>query len=105
MRPASIIAGLSMLALVDTATAWDCKFRAERSGAVDVAGVQKIVLRTGAGELEVNGRDGTTRVSASGTACASSQELLDAMQISVRREGNTAYVETNIPIDKLRTMS
>jgi hypothetical protein len=105
MRPASVIAGLSLLALVDSASAWDCEFSAQRAGAVDVAGVQKVVLRTGAGELEVNGRDGAARVSASGTACASSQELLDAMQISVRREGNTAFVETNIPIDKLRTLN
>jgi hypothetical protein len=105
MRPASIIAGLSLLALADSASAWECRFSAQRSGAVDVAGAQKIVVRAGAGELEVNGRDGTARISASGTACASSQELLDAMQISVRREGNIAFVETNIPIDKLRTMS
>jgi hypothetical protein len=106
MRPASIIAGLSLLALADPAAAWgDCKFRAERSGTIEVAGAQKIVMRTGAGELEVNGRDGASRISASGTACASSQELLDAMQISVRREGNTAFVETNIPIDKLRDQS
>jgi hypothetical protein len=105
MRPASVIAGLSLLALAGSASAWECEFRAQRSGAVDVAGVQKIVMRTGAGELEVNGRDGAPRISASGNACASSQELLDAMQISVRREGNTAYVDTNIPIDKLRTLS
>jgi hypothetical protein len=105
MRPAFIIAGLSLLALVDTATAWECEFRAERSGAIDVGGVQKIVLRTGAGELELNGRDGASRISASGTACASSQELLDAMQISVRREGSTAWVETNIPVEKLKTLS
>ena len=105
MRPAFIIAGLSLLALAGSASAWECEFRAQRSGDVDVAGAQKVVMRTGAGELEVNGRDATSRVSASGNACASSQELLDAMQISVRREGTTAYVETNIPIDKLKTMS
>jgi hypothetical protein len=105
MRPASIIAGFSLFVLAGSAFASDCQFRAQRSGAVDVAGVQKIVMRTGAGELEVNGRDGASGISASGDACASSQELLDAMQISVRREGAIAYVDTNIPVDKLRTLS
>jgi hypothetical protein len=103
MRASSVIAGFSLLALAQSVYAWDCRFRADRSGAIEVAGAQSIVMRTGAGELEVHGREGATRISATGEACASSQELLDALQISVRREGNVAYVETNIPIDKVKS--
>jgi hypothetical protein len=84
------------------ASEWQCKFKADRAGGIDVAGARRVVLRTGAGDLEVRGRSGGTRIQASGVACASTQELLDATNISVRREGDTAYVETAIPTEKLR---
>lgn len=75
----------------------ECRFRAERTDAADTAGVHKVVIRAGAGNLKVNGRAGATRVEARGIACAGKQELLDASQISVRREGDVVLVETAIP--------
>jgi hypothetical protein len=82
-----------------TALAWgdDCKLRADRAAGVDAKGVEKVVLRTGAGDLKVVGRGNAVRIEARGTACARKQELLDATQISVRREGNVVYVETDMP--------
>lgn len=82
-----------------TALAWgdDCKFRAERAGGVDAKGIEKVVIRTGAGDMKVIGRTTAVRVEARGTACAGKQELLDASQINVRREGNVVYVETAMP--------
>ena len=76
-----------------------CEFRAERKAGIDAAGVTKIVLRTGAGDLNVNGRANTTRIEAHGTACAAKQALLDKVQLSVRREGNVVYLETQMPED------
>ncbi len=82
-----------------TAFAWgdDCKFRADRAGGVDAKGVEKVIVRTGAGDMKVVGRGNAVRIEARGTACAAKQELLDATQINVRREGNVVYVETDLP--------
>ena len=91
---------LTLVALLPAAAlAWgdDCELRAERSGAIDTKGAGKIVIRAGAGNLKVTGRNGSSRVEASGQACASKQALLDAVQISVRREGDVVYVETTLP--------
>jgi DUF4097 and DUF4098 domain-containing protein YvlB len=82
-----------------TAFAWGdgCKLRADRAGGVDAKGVEKVVVRAGAGDMKVIGRGNAVRIEARGVACAAKQELLDATQISVRREGNVVYVETNLP--------
>jgi len=82
-----------------TAFAWGdgCEFRADRAGGVDAAGIEKVVIRAGAGDMKVVGRSNAVRVEARGTACASTQELLDSTNISVRREGNVVYVETDLP--------
>jgi hypothetical protein len=82
-----------------TALAWgdECKFRAERAAGVDAKGLEKVVIRAGAGDMKVVGRASAVRVEARGTACAGKQQLLDASQISIRREGNVVYVETTLP--------
>jgi len=82
-----------------TALAWgdDCKFHADRAGGVDAKGIEKVVIRAGAGDMKVVGRSNAVRVEARGTACAGTQALLDGSQITVRREGNVVYVETTLP--------
>lgn len=77
----------------------DCKFRADRAAGVDAKGVEKVVVRAGAGELKVVGVTNAVRIEARGKACADSQKTLDASQISARREGNVVYVETQLPQD------
>ena len=104
MRARYIRSGLVLLALAPGATlAWggDCKFSANRAGGVDAQGVEKVVIRAAAGDLKVVGGARNVRIEARGTACASSQDLLDQTQISVRREGNTVYVETGMPQDNI----
>ncbi|MEO8063429.1 MAG: DUF4097 family beta strand repeat-containing protein [Pseudomonadota bacterium] len=81
-----------------TAFAWGgCEFRADRGAGVDAKGVEKVVIRAGAGDMKVVGRTNAVRIEARGVACAAKQELLDRTQISVRREGNVVYVETELP--------
>jgi DUF4097 and DUF4098 domain-containing protein YvlB len=81
-----------------TALAWgDCEFRADRAAGIDAKGVEKVVIRAGAGDMKVVGRGNAVRVEARGVACAAKQELLDRTQITVRREGNVVYVETDLP--------
>jgi hypothetical protein len=93
---------LILLALAPaTALAWGdgCKLRADRAAGVDAKGVEKVVIRSGAGDMKVVGRGNAVRIEARGTACAAKQDKLDATQISVRREGNVVYVETTLPQD------
>src|SRR5688572_28314450 len=88
-------------ALPQTALAWGwgehCKFEAERAAAIESKGVEKVVIRAGAGDLHVTGRADALRIAARGKACAPKQELLDRAQITVRREGNVVYIETDLP--------
>lgn len=95
---ALLVLGLSA-AMAPLAHADDCHFKADRAGGVDAKGVEKVVIRAGAGDLKVVGRSNATRIEARGVACAGKQELLDQTQVSVRREGNTVYVETTLPQD------
>lgn len=91
---------LLLLALAPAVTlAWgdDCKFRADRAGGVDAKGVEKVVIRAGAGDMKVVGRANAVRIEARGTACAANQGLLDVTKINVRREGNVVYVESALP--------
>jgi hypothetical protein len=78
----------------------NCDFRADRSAGVDAAGVVRIVIRAGAGDLKVRGAAEARRIDAKGTACAGKQALLDQLQVTVRREGNVVYVETKLPQDQ-----
>jgi hypothetical protein len=94
------LAAIPVLVVSQAGSASACEFRADRAGAIDTQGVQKIVVRTGAGDLKVRGREGA-RIEAKGQACASSQALLDAVSVSVRREGTTAFVESVIPVEML----
>lgn len=92
--------GWILLALTPAASfGWgdDCKFAAERAAGVEAAGVEKVIIRAGAGDMKVVGRANAVRIEARGAACAARQELLDATQVSVRREGNVVIVETALP--------
>ena len=93
---------LTLLALGPaTAFAWgdECRYKADRAGGVDARGLEKVVIRTGAGDMKVVGNAAAVRVEARGVACASSESALEKAQISVRREGNVAIVETLLPQD------
>lgn len=95
-----IKSGWILLALAPAASAAladDCKFAAERAAGVEASGVEKVIIRAGAGDMKVVGRANAVRIEARGAACAASQELLDATQVSVRREGNVVIVETALP--------
>lgn len=98
-----LAATLLLLALAPaTALAWGdvCRVRADRAAGIDAKGVEKVIIRSGAGDMKVVGRGNAVRIEARGVACAAKQELLDATHISVRREGNVVYVETALPQDR-----
>lgn len=98
MRHATPLAGVVLASLVPGISAADsCKHAANRTASVDGPGITKVVLETRAGDLDLRGEAGEQGVRARGEACASSQELLDAVQFEVRRDGDTVYVKTLMP--------
>lgn len=97
MRSTFWLALLALAPMAAIASDDNCKFRADRTGGTDAKGVEKVIIRAGAGDLKVTGRSNAARIEAHGVACAGKQEMLDASQISVRREGNVVYVETTLP--------
>jgi hypothetical protein len=100
MKTRLIVILTAMLAalVAPKAQAWgNCRLTAERAAGINTAGATKIVIRAGAGDLEIRGLANTTRLEARGGACASSQALLDAIRLNVRREGDVIFVETDLP--------
>jgi DUF4097 and DUF4098 domain-containing protein YvlB len=99
MNSRTLLLLLALAPVTALASGDDCKFKADRAGGVDARGVEKVVIRSGAGDMKVVGRGNAVRIEARGVACAAKQELLDATRITVRREGNIVYVETDMPQD------
>jgi hypothetical protein len=85
------------LGSIALAHADDCRRSAERSAVADAAGITKVVIGAGAGDLKVRGAPTTSRIQANGHACASNDDLLEKIQIESRREGDTLYLKTLMP--------
>lgn len=73
----------------------DCSKTARREARLELAGVSRIVLDAGAGELRVTGRADTTVVTAEGTACASTDSRLEDLQIFHERRGEVLHLWTD----------
>ncbi len=86
-----IILGLAVGGV--TAAHADCAFSAKREGVAELAGVTKVVVSTGAGDLDIVASADAKRIAARGNACASSQVLLDNLQLEVRREGDVVLID------------
>jgi len=79
MRPLLV---LLLLPIASPAAAWgDCEHRAERRATLEAGGLRSLVLRAGAGGLEVIGEKGRTTIEAVGSACADSAERLDQIRL------------------------
>lgn len=80
---------IALLLAASPALAWgdDCEFTAKREIALDTKGLERLAVIAAAGDLDIRGEAGLTRATASGTACASTQALLDAVQL-VQGGGN-----------------
>lgn len=96
--PSRCLALLALLVLPLPALAWgdDCRYGAERRGAIDTTGASRVEIMARAGDLRVQPA-GTTTLSAGGRACASSQEYLDQTLLHVRRDGDVVRVHVQVP--------
>jgi len=75
----------------------DCSFTEKRNVAAPAAGVSRIVIIGRAGYLHVNGRRGAGEVRASGTACASSRDMLSDTKLTIERSGSELRIEAETP--------
>jgi DUF4097 and DUF4098 domain-containing protein YvlB len=89
------------LSCVLATPAWadSCRHEADRSVNIAGPGIKKVVIRVGAGDLDIRGESGQDSVAARGKACASNEQLLSGIQIASRREGDTVYLEAVMPQD------
>ncbi|MEA2339043.1 MAG: hypothetical protein QOE82_3050 [Thermoanaerobaculia bacterium] len=94
---------LTTLALLFTAASasadifGDCSFTEKRNVAAPAAGVSRIVIIGRAGYLHITGRRGAGDVRASGTACASSRDMLVDTKLTLSRSGSELRLEAETP--------
>lgn len=74
-----------------------CNYTAPREATIDLSGAERLVISVGAGTLDVLGKQGLSRVSASGTACASDKGYLDQIRLTTHRRGETLYLKAEYP--------
>lgn len=92
-RPVTV----ALVLLISACTARRFDITAIRSGMVSAEGVTNIRIATGAGWLRIEGRPGSTQIRATGTAHASSEELLNRIRLSITRSGNDVVITTDVP--------
>jgi hypothetical protein len=89
---------LPLLLVSAPAFAWgECEHSATREAAIDVGTARKLALATGAGDLRVIADAKATRATAVGKACASSEELLAAIQLVTRNDGGVPTIKADMP--------
>lgn len=96
--PARPLVLLGLLALPITACAQDhdCRYTVRHRSNLDAAGAAKVEILAGAGSLTVKPAAGGALI-AEGKACASSQELLDQVQLRTQRQGDVLRVYAQMP--------
>jgi hypothetical protein len=95
LRLAALLA-LPLAPLTAPAADLDCRFTVRHRANVDAAGAARVEILVGAGDLTVRPSAGGALV-AEGRACASSQELLDQIQLRAKREGDVLRVYAQLP--------
>lgn len=92
------LALLGLMSVHVTACADDnsCRYTVRHRATLDAAGATKVEILAGAGSLTVKPESGRALI-AEGKACASSQSLLDEIQLRTRREGDVLQVFAQLP--------
>ena len=79
----------------------ECEHEAPYSGRFSAEGLRVLMVEAEAGSLRIEGRPGVREVTVSGTACASSRDLLEEVVFRATAEGGRGEVSTDTP-DRLR---
>lgn len=88
-----LIAASLLLAPLAAAAADDCKFQADRNLQLDLAGVHAVQIDLRSFDLHLGGDSAARMGELTGRACASSQELLDDLIVTQRRDGDVLIVQ------------
>lgn len=80
----------------------ECRFEDTRTVAMDVDGTLALLVLAGSGELEVEGQAGLDRVEAVARACASHEEDLAELRLTLEREGSEVVLSAHYPDDSHR---
>lgn len=80
----------------------ECRYEAERRVGLDAAGVTALLVDAGSGELEVEGTAGSDRVEAVARACASEEDDLASLQLTLERRGSELVLSAHYPDDRGR---
>ena len=97
-RNARVLSGLALVLLAAPASAapFDCRYTAERTASADTSGAQRIEIVARAGDLDLRPGAGSV-VTATGTACSSSEEYLAQTRVHARRDGDVVRVYVQTP--------
>jgi DUF4097 and DUF4098 domain-containing protein YvlB len=89
-----ILASLLLLSSPMALAHSECRFTAERSLDIDLAGLQALRIEVGSSDVNLQGDSAATRIEVRGKACASEQAWLDELQVEQSRQGGKAIVKT-----------
>lgn len=98
--PVLLPAGLLAMALASCTIevfAKECKVRAPRTATIDAAGASAVHIEARGGDLSVAGSLEGGQVVVEGEACATSQELLDRIELIAERRGGEVWIEAVVP--------
>lgn len=79
----------------------ECTYEDEREFSIPVESTVTLMLNTGSGALEVEGRDGLEEISVTARICASHEEFLDEMDVDAQRlRGGDVSIDAIYPDDR-----
>ena len=87
-----LIAAALLLAPIVCFAASPCKYEAPRNLQLDLAGIRGIQIDVHSQDLHLTGSD-NSKGTVTGRACASSQAVLDKLQVSQRRDGDQLLID------------
>jgi len=80
-----------------TAHAQRAPYTSPRNAVVDAAGAKTVEVDAAAGILRVEGKPGLRQVQVTGTARASSQQLLNEIKLIAERRGDLVFIKADMP--------
>lgn len=84
---------LLFAAVPGAAVAQDCRYEARRDATIAATSGETLAVLARSGLLRIEGRPGLEEVRIRGTACASSEELLEQLRMETSRGGGTVRIE------------
>jgi len=82
---------------IEPARSGRCAYEAERTVSVSASAAEWLRLSAGSGELTVEGREDADHVQAVGRACASDEEYLEDLTLTLERRGDDVVLVANYP--------